>query len=196
MENLKVLTDDQLVKLYMNGNNNAFDYLLGRHQSRLYSYILYFVHDEDTANDIFQDTFVKVVIRLQQGLYSFEGKFAAWVTRIAKNLISDYFRKTSEVNQISNDEVNYDIFGSLSLLEHSVESQMLVTQSLKDVEKLYKQLPESQKEVVYMHFYQGLTFREIAETLNVSINTALGRMHYAINNMRKMAEDKKKSLYL
>lgn len=195
MNNLKTFADDELVKLYVEGNNEAFDVLLNRYQSKLFSYIYYIVRDEEVANDLFQDTFLKVIVRLQNRQYQSTGKFQAWINRIAHNLIMDYFRDKEQENLISNDDADYDILNSVNLAEHTVEDEMLVSQSLKDATQIMQLLPESQSEVVKMRFYENLSFKEIAEKLDVSINTALGRMRYAVINMRTIAQERNVSLY-
>lgn len=195
MKNFKAMTDDELVGLYVNGNNEAFDALLSRYQSKLYTYIYYIVCDEEVANDLFQDTFLKAIMRIQGGQYQSEGKFQAWITRIAHNLIMDYFRDKEQENTISNDEADYDILNNASLAEHTVEDEILVNQSLQDAKAIMELLPESQSEVVRMRFYEDLSFKEIADRLNISINTALGRMRYAVINMRAIANERQVALY-
>lgn len=195
MNNFKVLTDDELVGLYAQGNNAAFDTLLNRYESKLYSYIFYIVHDEEVANDLFQDTFLKVITRIQEGSYTGYGKFQAWITRIAHNLVMDYFRDKEQANTISNDEADYDLLNNIRLAEHTTEDQMLISQSLKDAKAIMELLPEPQSEVVKMRFYENMSFKEIADKLNISINTALGRMRYAIINMRAIAQERHIALY-
>ena len=195
MKNLKALTDDELVKLYVEGNNEAFDALLSKHQSKLYSYIYYIVRDEEVANDLFQDTFLKAIVRLQERQYQSSGKFYAWITRIAHNLIMDYFRDKEQENTVSNDEADYDLLNCVRLADHNVEDELLVSQSLKDAKSIMECLPESQNAVVRMRFYENLSFKEIADKLDISINTALGRMRYAIINMRAIASERGIFLY-
>lgn len=190
MENLNKLADEVLVNLYAEGDNKAFDILLERYEEKLFSYILFYVRNRDVADDIFQDTFVKAVITIQQGRYVENGRFLAWIMRIAHNLIIDYFRQVRNENNVSNDEVAYDLFNNIRLSEGNAETKMVHEQVLEDVKLLVKYLPENQKEVVRMRFYQGLSFKEIAEITGVSINTALGRMRYALLNLRKMARQK------
>lgn len=196
MENLKRLADDQLVTLYLQGNNSAFDVLLKRHQDRLFNYIYFLVRSREVAEDIFQETFVKAIMTLQQGRYTNDGKFAAWITRIAHNLVIDQFRVERNENVISNDEAEYDIFNDAKLSEGNIENSMVNEQVLKDVRALVDELPDCQREVVFMRYYQDLSFKEIAEITGVSINTALGRMRYAVMNMRRIAEEKAVSLVL
>ena len=184
------MTDEMLVKLYAEGDNNAFDVLLERHEEKIFSYIFFIVRNQDVANDIFQETFMKAVVTIQQGRYVENGKFQAWITRIAHNLIIDYFRQTRTENCVSNEDVDYDLFNDIKLAEATVESRMVREQVLEDVKLLVEHLPQNQKEVVFMRYYQELSFKEIAEITGVSINTALGRMRYALLNLRKMAVKK------
>lgn len=194
MEKLEKLADEQLVKLYAEGNNSAFDVLLERHQSKLFSYICFTVHNRDVADDIFQETFVKAIVTIQQRRYVETGKFLAWLIRIAHNLIIDFFRQERNENLVSNDETEVDLFNDMRLADTNREMQLVTEQTLDDVKMLMERLPASQREVVYMRFYQELSFKEIAEITGVSINTALGRMRYALLNLRRMAT--KRDLYL
>ena len=194
MKNLAQLADDVLVKLYAEGNNGAFNVLLERYQDKVFSYILFVVRNQEVADDIFQDTFMKAIVTIQQGRYLENGKFQAWLTRIAHNLIIDFFRQTKNENCVSNDEVEYDLFNDVKLTEANVETTMVHEQVLDDVKLLIEHLPQNQKEVVFMRYYQGLSFKEIAEVTGVSINTALGRMRYALLNLRRLAV--KKELHL
>ena len=190
MENLKQMTDDMLVALYLQGNNSAFDILLNRHQDRLFNYIYFLVRSREVAEDIFQETFVKAITTLQQGRYQNDGKFAAWITRIAHNLVIDQFRIERNENAISNDEVEFDLLNDAKLAEGTIENRMVNEQVLKDVRALIDELPDCQREVVFMRYYQDLSFKEISDITGVSINTALGRMRYAVLNMRRIAEEK------
>ena len=196
MENLKQMTDDMLVTLYLEGNNSAFDTLLNRHQDRLFNYIYFLVRSREVAEDIFQETFVKAITTLQQGRYQNDGKFAAWITRIAHNLVIDQFRVERNENAISNDEVEFDLLNDAKLSEGTIENRMVNEQVMKDVRALIDELPDCQREVVFMRYYQDLSFKEISEITGVSINTALGRMRYAVLNMRRIAEEKCISLAL
>lgn len=197
MKNLNVMTDEELAMDYVNGNNRAFDELLFRHQSKLFSYILFVVRDREIADDLFQETFVKVITKLQEGKYSPSGKFSAWMMRIAHNVIMDLYRglkvqkivDTSADNDLSN--ISTNDFYSID-----IESQYVNAQVLKDVKKLMNFLPASQREVVYMRYYQQLSFKEIAEMTNVSINTSLGRMRYAILNLRRMVKENEITLQM
>lgn len=190
MKQLHQLSDEELAVAYINGNNSAFDLLLSRNQSKIFSYILFVVRDRDMANDVFQETFVKVITKLQQGRYTVSGKFCAWVMRIAHNVMMDYYREhradriveVTEDNDLSN-------FSDGVLEEQNIETQFVNYQVLSDVKKMMNQLPVTQREVVYMRFFQKLSFKEIAETTNVSINTSLGRMRYALINLRRMAQE-------
>lgn len=190
MKNLKEMTDEELVVLYSKGENQAFDILLGRYQNRLFSYIYFIVRNTELAEDIFQETFVKAIMTIKQGRYTENGKFPAWITRIAHNLVIDYFRQEKSENVISNDDSEVDLLNNIRLSEGTVENEMINTQIQDDLRELVKLLPTNQREVVYMRYYQNLSFKEIADATGVSINTALGRMRYAILNLRKMAEEK------
>lgn len=196
MENLKNMTDDVLVKLYLEGNNVAFDTLLERYQDKLFRYIFFLVRSREVTEDLFQETFVKAIVNLQQGRYQSDGKFAAWITRIAHNLVIDLFRQERNENLISNDESEIDLLNSAKFSEGTIESQMVNKQVLKDVARLVEELPEAQREVVRMRFFENKSFKEIAESEGISINTALGRVRYAISNMRRIAAEKRISLAL
>ena len=196
MENFNMLADDVLVARYSKGDNKAFDELLARYQSKLFNYIYFIVRNLEVAEDIFQETFVKAIVTLQQGRYTNDGKFAAWITRIAHNLVIDQFRIERNENTISNDEADVDLLNDAKLVEGNIENQLVNDQVLKDVRKLIDELPDCQREVVFMRYYQDLSFKEIAEITGVSINTALGRMRYAIMNMRRIAEEKNVSLVM
>ncbi|OAV69916.1 RNA polymerase sigma factor sigM [Bacteroidales bacterium Barb6XT] len=196
MKTLKSMTDEELVVLYAEGDNAAFDVLLNRHKSSIHSYIYYIVRNRDITEDIFQETFVKVIVTIKQGRYTENGKFKAWITRIAHNLIIDHFRQERTENTISNDEVEVDLFNNMKLCDSTIEDDLVRTQVFSDVKKLVQFLPESQREVLEMRYYRDLSFKEIADITGVSINTALGRMRYAILNMRRMAEEHKMELSL
>ncbi|MBQ8867793.1 MAG: sigma-70 family RNA polymerase sigma factor [Bacteroidaceae bacterium] len=190
MENMQKMADDALVALYSKGNNQAFDILLERYKDKLYSYIYFSVRNEELAEDVFQETFVKAIVTIQQGRYTENGKFAAWLTRIAHNLIIDLFRQEKNENVVSNDETEVDLFNNIKLSDDTIETKLVNEQVLSDVRRLVDFLPDNQREVVYMRFYQDLSFKEISEITGVSINTALGRMRYALLNLRRMAEEK------
>ena len=187
MEDLRTLTDEQLVKLYVNEINEAFDVLLDRYKDKLFSYILYSVQNEDEANDLFQETFIKAIVNIRNGHYVDTGKFYPWLTRIAHNLIIDQFRCEKNENTISNDESEADLYDMASASESNIENEIISEQILEDVQKLVNFLPDTQQEIIRMRFYQNLSFKEISKITGVSINTALGRIRYAILNMRKLA---------
>lgn len=190
MKQLHVDTDDMLVARYSEGDNKAFDELMARYQSKIYNYILFTVRNQEVAEDLFQETFMKAIVTIQQGRYTADGRFGAWITRIAHNLVIDAFRTERSENTISNDECEVDLLNDADLCDDNVEMQMVNDQTLADVRRLVDALPTNQREVVYMRFYQDLSFKEIAEITGVSINTALGRIRYALLNMRRMAEEK------
>lgn len=195
MDKIKSLTDEQLISQFASGNNHAFDVLLNRHKNRVFTYILLIVRNRDLAEDIFQDAFVKVIMTLKQGRYTDSGKFYAYVTRIAHNLIIDHFRRERNENTVSNEEFcEVDLFNNSKLCEDNIEDVIVRSQVFDDVAKLMRHLPENQQEVVRLRFYDDMSFKEIADTTGVSINTALGRMRYAVLNMRKMAEENNISL--
>ena len=189
MAKLTALTDDKLVSLYADGNNEAFDTLLNRHQNRVFTYILRIVKDSEVANDIFQDTFVKAITTIKQNRYSEAGKFGAWITRIAHNLIIDYYRQERSENLQSCDLPDLDILNRKDLSEETIEDKLVTHQIHNDIKRLVKALPELQREVLVMRYYHDMSFKEIADATNVSINTALGRMRYALLNMRRIAEE-------
>lgn len=190
MDKLSRLTDEELAMEYIEGNNRAFDLLLSRNQSKLFSYILFVVRDRDKADDIFQETFVKVITRLHQRRYAPSGRFSAWIMRIAHNVIMDWYRDL-KVQNIVEPTVDNDLsnISSRDILDINRENRYVNDQILSDVKKMMNLLPPPQREVVYMRFYQGMSFKEIAELTGVSINTSLGRMRYAILNMRRMAKE-------
>lgn len=181
-------TDEELVALYATGTDEAFDVLLERYKDRLFSYILYQVRNADVAEDIFQETFVKVVVTIRDGRYTESGKFYSWVTRIAHNLIIDFFRREKGENTISTDETDIDLLNNAKLSDRCAQSAIDSEQTFVDLHLLINKLPQEQREVVQMHYFQEMTFKEIAEEKGISINTALGRMRYGILNMRKMAQ--------
>lgn len=189
MHILTTLTDEQLVRKYIDGNNKAFDTLLHRHKSRLYSYIIRIVKNKDLAEDIFQETFVKIIMTLRQGRYIESGKFSAWLSRIAHNLIIDHFRQEKAENNMSSDDEDTNLLNRRDLCEENIEDIMVNDQIKADVRRIIDALPDPQKEVLVMRYYNDMSFREIAETTGVSINTALGRMRYAILNMRRIAAE-------
>ena len=190
MMNLNELKDEELALAYVGGNNRAFDLLLQRNESKLFSYIMFVVHDENKANDIFQETFVKAITRLQKGQYATNGKFSAWLMRIAHNVIIDGYRERKlcrVVDQRDNNDLS-NLKGDSVEVSYA-ERDMVKGQVMQDVKRLVAYLPTTQREIVYMRYYQQMSFKEIAETTNVSINTSLGRMRYAIINLRRLAKE-------
>ena len=182
------LSDAELITEYLNGSERSLEKLINRHQLQIFNFINSKVNDRDKSEDIFQDTFIKVIKTLKIGSYNEEGKFLPWVMRIAHNLVIDYFRKSNRIPIIENKE-EFDIFQFLSDTTPNAESVLVEEQVLKDIQNLIEELPEDQKEVLIMRLYRDMSFKEIAENTNVSINTALGRMRYAIINLRKMIND-------
>lgn len=189
MENLKQQTDQVLVQRYISGDNEAFDCLLERHQDRLYNYIHFTLRNPDLTEDFFQETFVKAIMTLKQGGYTESGKFFPWLTRIAHNLIIDYYRQENHMSVSHREETELDLLQDQDPIANHTEADMVNAQTLKDVKRLMNHLPDSQREVVFMRYYQDLSFKEIAEITGVSINTSLGRMRYALMNMRRMAKE-------
>ncbi len=188
MQNFQV-TDKELVRQYLDGKDSAFERLLLRHKDNVYTKINFMVKNRALAEDIMQDTFVKVINTLKSGKYNEEGKFLPWMMRIAHNLVIDYFRKNKKMPTVrSNDD--YDVFATIKHDDKNVEEAMVSDQISDDVKKVIKQLPQDQKEVLMMRLFYKMSFKEIAEMNNISINTALGRMRYAIINMRKIVDEK------
>ena len=184
----KVLTDDAtLVRNYIQGDENSLAVLIARHKQRIYSFIYSKVYDRDVAEDVFQDTFIKVINTLKKGRYNEEGKFLPWVMRIAHNLVIDHFRRNNRMPKFDNDG-EFSIFSVLSDSSLNAEKQMCKDQVESDVRRLIEELPADQKEVLQMRVYQEMSFKEISERTGVSINTALGRMRYALINLRKVIE--------
>lgn len=196
MENLNLMTDEELAIMYVDGDNKAFDLLLSRNQEKLFAYILFVVRDREMANDMFQDTFFKVVSRLQQGKYIANGKFSAWLMRIAHNVIMDWYRQQRAQNIVDAPKENDLSNVGSTLLESSREGELVNNQVMEDVRRMMSHLPASQREVVFMRFYQQMSFKEIAEATGVSINTALGRMRYAILNLRRMTREHQLTLQM
>ena len=190
MVNIMCMPDEQLVAAYAQGNNEAFDVLLRRHQDRVFNYILKIVKNEDVANDVFQETFVKAIMTIKQGRYTENGKFPAWITRIAHNLIIDFYRQEKSENLQSCDVEEIDVLNKKELSEETIEDIIITDQIHQDVKHLVTVLPDSQREVLLMRYYRNMSFKEIADATGVSINTALGRMRYAILNMRRIAQEK------
>ena len=185
-------SDEFLIQQFRSGNNTAFDILLKRYQSKVFSYIMQLVKDHDLANDIFQEVFIKVVINLKKESYHHEGKLLSWILRISHNQVIDHFRKSSKMPYVGRSSSNpdFDIFSVLKLEDSSIEDVMINDQILKDVRLLIHELPQDQKEVVKMRFFMKMSFKEIAEKTGVSINTSLGRMRYALINLRKLIDEK------
>ena len=181
------MSDEQLALAYIDGNNRAFDELLSRNQDRVFTTIMYAVKDEDLANDLFQETFLKVITKLQNGQYSDTGKFSWWLTRIAHNVVIDHFRaqKSNKIVEAPKDNDLSNLRGE-AIHNQSRESELNNEQVMEDVKRLVEALPEAQRDVVNMRYFQELSFKEIAEQTNVSINTSLGRMRYALINLRKL----------
>jgi len=184
------MTDEELVMAYAEGNNAAFDVLLNRHKGSVYSYIYFVVRSREMAEDIFQETFMKAIVTIKQGRYTENGKFRAWINRIAHNLIIDNYRQEKNEQTISNDDCEVDLLNNSKLADGTIEDQIVKDQILSDVKRLINYLPDNQREVLMLRYYQDLSFKEISDITGVSINTALGRMRYAILNMRRMAEEK------
>ncbi|NOR73564.1 MAG: sigma-70 family RNA polymerase sigma factor [Draconibacterium sp.] len=188
-ENL--LNDNTLVQQFIAGDQNSLEILIRRHKSRVFSYILLIMKNKELAEDIFQETFIKVIRSLKRGKYVDNGKFVSWVLRISHNLIIDHFRKEKLRGTISNDNSSVDIFNSKKFSEDTIEDKLVSSQILDEVKELISELPEDQQQVIYMRHYQELSFKEIADQTDVSINTALGRMRYALINLRKLIDEKK-----
>ena len=186
--NTAIPSDSDLVQEYLSGSEIALEKLINKHQARIFNFINSKVQDRDTAEDIFQDTFIKVIRTLKGGQYNEEGKFLPWIMRIAHNLVIDFFRKNNRMPKVNNTE-EFDIFRFISDNSPNAEHSMVQDQVVKDLQKLIQELPEDQKQVLIMRLYRDMSFKEIAENTNVSINTALGRMRYAIINLRKLIDE-------
>lgn len=184
------LNDNELVQRFISGDQNSLEILIHRHKSRVFSYILLIVRKQELAEDIFQETFIKVIKSLKKGKYTDNGKFISWVLRISHNLIIDHFRKEKLKGTVSNDSMETDLFNSPKFADETIEDQLVYSQILSEVKDLVKELPEDQQQVIYMRHYLDLSFKEIADLTDVSINTALGRMRYALINLRKLVEKK------
>lgn len=194
MFKLNSLNDNELVQRFIEGDQESLEILILRHKSRVFSYIVLIVKNQELAEDIFQETFIKVIRSLKKGRYIENGKFISWVLRISHNLIIDHFRKEKLKGTISNDSTEVDIFNSQKFSDKTVEDEMINSQILFEVKELIRELPEDQQQVIYMRHYMGLSFKEIADQTDVSINTALGRMRYALINLRKLIEKKNLTL--
>ena len=191
---LHKLEDQELVKKFLNGDKSSIEVLINRHKNKVYNYIILTVKNQHLAEDIFQDTFIKVIKSLHAGKYKDNGKFLSWVIRIAHNLIIDHYRKEKQINTYSNEDYEADIFNSKRLADGNVEEFLIQDQITSDVRRLIEELPDDQKQVILLRHYGGLSFKEIAEQTDVSINTALGRMRYALINLRKLIKEKNISL--
>ena len=189
MKNLSTCTDYELVELYENGNDNAFDELLQRHQNYVYSYILFLVKEEERADDIFQETFTRAIIAIRSHKYQTTGKFSAWLIRIAHNLIIDSSRETESGKLIIQENFTPNILNDIRLSEGAIETNIIEQQKSDQIRMMLDYLPAVQREVIILRFYEDLSFKEIAEKTGVSINTSLGRMRYALINLRKMIQE-------
>lgn len=194
MNNINTMTDHELVTLYENGNDNAFDILLARHQEYVYSYILFLVRKREDADDIFQETFTRAITAIRKHRYQSTGKFNAWLIRIAHNLAIDHARSCTADLYSSRDAFSSNVLNNLKYSEKCQESQIIEQQNLDTLKQMLSYLPENQQEIVFLRFYEDLSFREIAEQKGISINTALGRMRYALINLRKMIQSHQISL--
>ena len=188
--NVQVLSDQVLLNHYLSGDRSAISQLIERHSRRVKDYIHMMVKDRDVADDIFQETFIKAVRVIDEGRYTDNGKFLSWILRIAHNQVIDHFRAQRQNKSVSESEAGYDVLGTLKLAERTVEDAMVCEQIERDVRALVELLPAEQREVVMMRYFSGLSFKDIAEQTNVSINTALGRMRYALINLRRMIKEK------
>ena len=188
--NVQVVSDQKLLNCYLSGDRNAISQLIERHSRRVRDYIQMMVKDGDVADDIFQETFIKAVRVIDEGRYTDNGRFLSWILRIAHNQVIDHFRAQKQNRQLNEAEAGYDVLGTLRLAERTVEDEIVCEQIASDVRRMVESLPDEQREVVMMRYYSGLSFKEIAEQTGVSINTALGRMRYALINLRKMIKEK------
>jgi RNA polymerase sigma factor (sigma-70 family) len=188
------VSDQELVKRFIQGDQPSIETLINRHKNKVYTYIILIVKNQQLAEDIFQDTFIKVIRSLQDGKYRDNGKFVSWVIRIAHNLTIDHFRKEKQFSTFSNEDYEADIFNTRKLADGTIEDILVENQIVHEVKLLIEELPEDQKQVILLRHYGGLSFKEIAEQTGVSINTALGRMRYALINLRKLIEQKKLTL--
>jgi RNA polymerase sigma-70 factor (ECF subfamily) len=190
------ISDYELITKFIKGEESCFEELIHRHKNKVFAYISLYIRDQALAEDIFQDTFLKVFQSVKAGRYYDNGKFVSWVMRISHNLIIDHFRRIKQMNTVSNDNYESDLFNSKKFAENNIEDDMINYQVKKDIRKMITHLPDDQKEVIILRHYAGLSFKEIAEITDVSINTALGRMRYALINLRKIMDEKKISLSL
>jgi len=194
--NYQTLSDFELVKQFQSGQQKAFEIILNRYKQKVFTYINIQVKNKTVANDIFQDTFLKVLNSLRNNKYNHEDKLLAWIIRIAHNLVIDHFRKSNKMNTISNEQENFDLFNLSRFSESTIEQKIDLSQIHKNVKDLIQYLPNEQKEVVILRHFTGMSFKEISDQTGVSINTALGRMRYALINLRKMIEEHQLDMYL
>ena len=187
-------TDQELVQAYIKGDQSAIEILINRHRSKVFTYILLTIKNHQLAEDLFQETFIKVIQSLRGGRYRDNGRFLSWVIRIAHNLIIDHFRKEKQMNAVSNDDTEVDLFNSKKLSDDNIEELIVSSQIRAEIRSLINELPDDQREVVLLRHYGGLSFKEIADQTDVSINTALGRMRYALINLRKLISEKELTL--
>lgn len=187
-------SDQELVRRFIQGDQSSIEILINRHKNKVFTYIILIVKNQQLAEDIFQDTFIKVIRSLKNGKYRDNGKFVSWVIRIAHNLTIDHFRKEKQFSTLSNEDYEADIFNTRKFSDGTIEDILVESQIIHEVQLLIEELPEDQKQVILLRHYGGLSFKEIAEQTNVSINTALGRMRYALINLRKLIDQKKLSL--
>ena len=187
--NVQVLSDQGLLNSYLSGNQSAISQLIERHSRRVREYIRMMVKDDDVADDIFQETFIKAVRVIDEGRYTDNGRFLSWILRIAHNQVIDYFRSRKQNKQVNEADAGYNVLGTLRFAEHTVEDDMVAAQINSDVRRLVEMLPDEQREVVMLRYYSGLSFKDIAEQTGVSINTALGRMRSALINLRKLIKE-------
>jgi len=188
------VNDQELVQAYIKGDQSAIEVLINRHRSKVYTYILLTIKNQQLAEDLFQETFIKVIQSLRGGKYRDNGRFLSWVIRIAHNLIIDHFRKEKQMNSVSNDDTEVDLFNCKKLSDSNIEELIVNSQIKAEIRTLINELPDDQREVVLLRHYGGLSFKEIADQTDVSINTALGRMRYALINLRKLIKEKDLSL--
>ncbi len=188
--NAQVLSDQVLLNSYLSGNSQAISTLIERHSRRVRDYIRMMVKDNDVADDLMQETFIKAVRHIDEGRYADSGKFLSWVLRIAHNQVIDFFRQKKSSKSISESEAGYGILGTLRFAENNVEDRIVASQIESDVRRLVDELPDEQREVVMLRYFSSMSFQEIADQTEVSINTALGRMRYALINLRKMIKEK------
>ena len=188
--NMQVLNDSALIRQYQSGDRNAISQLIERHSRRVRNYIRMLVKDHDLTEDIFQETFIKAVRVIDEGRYCDNGKFLSWVLRIAHNLVIDYSRNRRQNKSVTESDAGYDVLGTLKFADRTIEDELVSEQIERDIRSLVESLPEEQREVVRMRYFAGLSFKEIAEQTGVSINTALGRMRYALINLRKLIKEK------